>query len=286
MTVVVMAAGLGTRFKGKMKQLTAIGENGETLMEYSIYGAKEAGFNKVIFIIRKEFEKQFKETIGNRVQKIMKVEYVYQEIDDIPTPFQYKNRQKPWGTLHAVLCCKDVVLEPFCVINADDFYGKESFEKIYNQLKSKETKECMVAYFLKNTLSKYGTVNRGICQIDDNCHLVDVKEFQNIKLENNIITGTYHHETQRLDLESYVSVNLWGFYPNIFPILEQAFEEFLQSNPKNDEECFLPEVINQAIKKNLIDVKVIGTKDHLLGMTYKEDKEIVRKEILRLFKPE
>lgn len=283
MTLVIMAAGLGSRFKGEVKQLSEVGPNGETIMDYSIKGAIEAGFNKVIFIIRDDIEEEFKEKIGNRVEKIIHVEYLFQDVKDVPLKYSHINRIKPWGTVHTLLTCRDVIKEPFCVINADDFYGKSAFKDIYYYLKANDNANqfCMSGYILKNTMSANGGVNRGICKIDHQNRLVDIEEVKGIKQEGDHAIGIYQDKQVELSLDSYVSMNLWGFKPSIFSLLEREFNLFLE-NYKDDEECCLSTIIDNLIKNNDIQVTLIKTDEKWFGMTFIEDKESVKQEIKKL----
>lgn len=285
-TLVIMAAGLGSRYKGGIKQLSKIGPNGEILMDYSINDAKEAGFNKVVFIIRKAIDEEFKQVIGNRISKTIDVDYVYQELDDLPQPYSKGNREKPWGTAQAILCCKDVVDEPFCVINADDFYGKEAFRKIADFLDNNhnDNEFSMAGYILKNTMSENGGVNRGICHIDNDSCLVDIKEMKDLKQVENIAIGIYNDSEVEVDLNSYVSMNLWGLKPSVFKMLEEYFVSFLENLDKDDikSECFIPAAIDKLIKDGKIKVKLLETNDKWFGMTYQEDKEAAQKAIRKL----
>lgn len=285
-TLVIMAAGLGSRYKGGIKQLAKIGPNGEILMDYSINDAKEAGFNKVVFIIRKAIDEEFKQVIGNRISKTIDVDYVYQELDDLPQSYSKGNREKPWGTVQAILCCKDVVNEPFCVINADDFYGKEAFRKIADFLDNNhnDNEFSMAGYILKNTMSENGGVNRGVCHIDDNSYLVDVKEMKDLKKVKNIAVGNYNNSEVEVDLNSYVSMNLWGLKPSVFKMLEDYFISFLKNLDKDDikSECLIPVAIDKLIKDGEIKVKLLETNDKWFGMTYQEDKEVAQKAIRKL----
>lgn len=283
MTLVIMAAGLGTRFKGEVKQLSQVGPNGETIMDYSIKGAIEAGFNKVVFIIRTDIEKEFKKQIGSRVEKVLPVCYLYQDIKQVPEKYSNIKRLKPWGTVHTLLTCRDVINEPFCVINADDFYGKGAFKDIYNYLKVSDHANhfCMAGYILKNTISENGGVNRGICKIDHQKHLVDIQEVKGIKRENDYAIGNDQGKLVKVSLDSYVSMNLWGFKPSIFPLLEREFNLFLE-NYKDDDECCLSTIIDHLIKNNDIQVTLLKTDEKWFGMTFIEDKESVKQEIKKL----
>ncbi len=282
--LVIMAAGIGSRFGGGIKQLAPVGPDGEIIMDYSIYDAMEAGFNKVVFVIRKDLEKDFKEIIGNRIEKIVEVEYAYQELTDIPEKFKDKleGRTKPWGTGQAILCCKEVVHEPFLVINADDYYGKEAYRAAYAELiKEQDETEaadvCMVGFRLKNTLSENGTVTRGVCSVDDNHMLQEIEETYEIERRGDYAAAVRDGEEIRLDLDSPVSMNMWGLKPAFFDIVEAGFHEFL-SNVKKDElkaEYLLPQIIGQLLKNGKARVKVLSSHDQWFGVTYKEDKAAV-----------
>jgi UTP-glucose-1-phosphate uridylyltransferase len=285
-TLVVMAAGLGSRFGGGIKQLEPMGPNNEIIMDYSIYDAIEAGFNKVVFVIRKDLEKDFDEIIGQRMKKKVNVEYAYQEVDDIPENYKeiYKDRTKPWGTGQAILACKDLINEPFLVINADDYYGKEAYQKAYEFLiQENYDKEplalSMVGFVLKNTLSDNGAVTRGICQ-EKNGYLTNVVETHNIEH----IDGQAVADGKVLDLDSVVSMNMWGLQPEMFDILESGFDEFLDALDNKDLKCeyLLPTIIGDLLSKNRVSVKVLKSNDEWFGVTYKEDKETVRNSIQQL----
>lgn len=278
-TLVVMAAGIGSRFGKGIKQLTPVGPNGEIIIDYSIYDALEAGFNKVVFIIRKDIEEEFREVIGNRIEQICDVEYAFQEIDNLPEGYSVPNgRTKPWGTGQAVLACKDIVKEPFAVINADDYYGKEAFVKIHNYLVENSEQKfnyCMAGFILKNTLSDNGGVTRGICHIDNENNLIDVEETHNIiKCQSGAcIEGT----ERKVDVESYVSMNMWGLTPEFFDVLDKKFVEFLDEIEEGDikAEYLIPIIIDGMLKKKEASVKLLETKDKWFGVTYAEDKNSV-----------
>lgn len=288
-TLVVMAAGIGSRFGTGIKQLEPVGPNGEIIMDYSIYDAIEAGFDKVVFVIRKDLEKDFKEIIGNRIEKVVEVAYAYQEITEIPETYKNKftDRQKPWGTGQAILCCKELVDTPFLVINADDYYGKQAYVKSFEYLTKAESKEneiCMVGFVLKNTLSENGTVTRGICKVDENDMLLDIKETKNIcKTETGAAIET---ETGYIELDTYspVSMNMWGIKPGFFKILETGFDEFLAQLPEGDlkSEYLLPIIIGEKLEKSELSVKVLNSEDKWFGVTYKEDKYAVTDELQKL----
>lgn len=286
-SLVIMAAGMGSRFGG-IKQLEPVGPSGEIIMDYSIYDAIEAGFNKVVFIIRKDLEKDFKEVIGNRIEKLIKVEYVFQELDELPKGFvKPEERTKPWGTGQAVLCCKDIVKEPFAVINADDYYGKEAFKIVYEFLNKSEYSDrqyCMAGFILGNTLSENGAVTRGVCKADNNV-LVDIVETSGIIPDgDNASAKNSQGETITLDLNSIVSMNMWGFKPGLIDALETGFVEFLSDLGDNElkKEYLLPTVVGDLVKENKVEVIVLKTSDRWFGVTYKEDKEVVVKSIKAL----
>ena len=279
-SLVIMAAGMGSRFGG-IKQLEPVGPKGEIIMDYSIYDAMAAGFNKVVFIIRKDLEKDFKEVIGDRIAKHIKVEYVFQELDQLPPGYKVQEgRTKPWGTGQAVLCCKGVVNEPFVVINADDYYGKEAFRKIYDFLNS-ETKPniyCMAGFILGNTLSDNGTVTRGVCKADNDGWLVDIIETQGIEKDGNRAKAKDNEGNEIfIDLNQMVSMNMWGFMPSLFEELEKGFQEFLSALSADDikKEYLLPEVVGKLVQSGKAKVKVLETSDQWFGVTYKEDKDSV-----------
>lgn len=279
-TLVIMAAGMGSRYGG-IKQLEPVGPSGEIIMDYSIYDAMKAGFNKVVFIIRRDLEKDFKEIIGNRIEKIIKVEYVFQELDNVPEGFtKPEERTKPWGTGQAVLCCKDVVKEPFAVINADDYYGKEAFKIVYNFLNDKSYKEnqyCMAGFILGNTLSENGAVTRGVCRAE-NGKLVDIVETAGIVPEgDHAAAKNSAGENITIDLQSVVSMNMWGFKPDLFNYLDQGFVTFLLNLGENEakKEYLLPSLVGDLVKANEVQVSVLKTSDRWFGVTYKEDKDYV-----------
>ncbi len=281
-TLVVMAAGIGSRFGGGIKQLEPMGPNGEIIMDYSIYDAINAGFNKVVFVIRKDLEKDFDEIIGQRIKKKVHVEYAFQETDNIPEKYKdnFKERSKPWGTGQAILVCKDLIHEPFLVINADDYYGCEAYKVAYDYLTQEHQSSilplCMVGFVLKNTLSENGGVTRGICQ-ENNHKLVDITETHNIEY----IGGKAISEDKELDLDAVVSMNMWGLYPQLFELLENGFDEFLHQLDSLDikSEYLLPTIIDDLLKRNEVSVEVLKSNDSWFGVTYKEDKENVKENI-------
>ncbi len=283
-TLVIMAAGIGSRFGGGIKQLEAMGPNGEIIMDYSIYDAKAAGFNKVIFIIRKDIEDDFKTIIGERIAKVIDVDYVFQSLDDLPDGYEVpEGRTKPWGTGQAVLCCKGIVNEPFAVINADDYYGKEAFVKIHDYLVSERECAftydlCMAGFILKNTLSDNGTVTRGVCVVNDEEYLTKVVETPGIiKGEDGVVLHGENGSDMEITLDHHVSMNMWGCDPNFIDQLESGFKTFLENVGDNPlkKEYLLPTIVDQLIQSKQAQVKMLETQDKWFGVTYKEDKEAV-----------
>lgn len=284
-TLVIMAAGIGSRFGG-VKQLAKVGPKGEVIIDYAMSAALKIGFDKIVFIIRRDIEKDFKEVVGERMENLCEVEYVYQSTDDIPKEFAHRfDRTKPWGTGQAILACKDAVKEPFAVINADDYYGTEAFQKIYDYLYSGglsgDDEYCMAGFRLKNTLSDNGGVTRGVCQTDENDYLVKVTETSNlIKTENGAAEDT-DGQLREIDPDSYVSMNMWGFTPKIFEYLERMFGEFLADleDGDNKSEFLIPTVVDELIRSDRVKVKLLETNDKWLGITYKEDLPSVREAL-------
>ena len=289
-TLAIMAAGIGSRFGKGIKQLAPVGPSGEIIMDYSIHDALEAGFDKIVFIIRKDLEKDFREVIGKRIEKIADVTYVFQELDDLPEGFEKPaERTKPWGTGQAVLCCKDVIHEPFAVINADDYYGKDPFIKLHDYLvqdhSQTDGKEdiCMAGFILKNTLSENGGVTRGICKVEDN-RLSGIQEtFHIVKTQDGAGVET-DEGIEPVNPESLVSMNMWGFQPEFLSVLEKGFVSFLKEVPEGDlkKEYLLPTKVDQMLKDNKANVTVLKTDSQWFGVTYQEDREAVVKEIQKL----
>lgn len=281
--LVIMAAGIGSRFGGGIKQLEPVGPSGEIIMDYSVYDAMQAGFDKVVFIIRKDLEKDFREIIGNRMEKIVETAYAFQELDDLPAGFQRpEGRTKPWGTGQAILCCKDLVQEPFAVINADDYYGKEAFVKVHDYLAGEhpacgKMDFCMAGFQLGNTLSENGGVTRGICSVNEDGHLTKVTETKNIVKtpEGAAVKGEDGRLTS-VAADCPVSMNMWGFTPEIFEVLENGFAEFLKnlSDPMKGE-YLIPTIVDGLIQEQKANVTVLESRDKWFGVTYKEDKPAV-----------
>lgn len=286
-SLVILAAGLGSRFKGGIKQLEPFGPSGEIIMDYSIYDAIEAGFDKIVFIIRKDIKEVFDEMIGNRIKKYVKVDYVYQELDCLPDGVSVpEGRTKPWGHGHAVCCCKGVVNEPFAVINADDFYGKEAFVKLHDFLVEDHGNDklhlSMAGFILKNTLSDNGSVNRGVCKVDENSMMTDVVETYNIRRLDNgkVVSGD---DDKELSENSYVSMNMWGCPPEFIDDLCVKFDEFLKENITDIKaEFLLPAGIDEMVKSGRADCKLLESNDKWFGVTYSEDKPSVKEAIKKL----
>ena len=280
MTLLVMAAGMGSRYGG-LKQLDAVGPNGETIIDFSVYDAIRAGYNKVVFIIRKDFEKQFKQKISNKYKNKIDVEIVYQDLNDLPRSFRCPNeRSKPWGTGHAILAARNAISEPFVAINGDDFYGKESFEVISNYYSSVNSGFVMAAFQLDKTLSENGSVSRGICEQNSN-ELVTVVETHDIK-KNSAGNIECDRDISLVGSE-LVSMNMWGFTPTLFDHLEKMFNDFLTGNISDlKSEFLIPSVINDLIEKNIEKVKVLKTQSTWFGVTYFEDKAFVESQIKEL----
>lgn len=283
-TLLIMAAGIGSRFGGGIKQLEPVDEQGHIIMDYSIHDAIEAGFNKVIFIIRKDIEEEFREVIGSRISAIcaehnVTVDYAFQDINDIPGELP-AGRTKPWGTGQAVLAAKDLITTPFIVINADDYYGKEGFKAVHNYL-VEGGKSCMAGFVLKNTLSDNGGVTRGICRMDADHNLTEVDETKNIV---KTVDGA-EADGVKLDVDSLVSMNMWGLTPDFLQTLEKGFAEFFEKEvPANPlkAEYLIPIYIGELLKKDQMSVKVLRTNDTWYGMTYHEDVASVKESFRQM----
>lgn len=289
--LVIMAAGIGSRFGGGIKQLASVGPTGEIIMDYSVHDAIKAGFNKIVFIIRKDIEKDFREIIGNRIEKIcgklgVEVAYAFQAIDDLPAGQTVPDgRTKPWGTGQAVLAAKDVINEPFAVLNADDYYGKEAFVKIHDYLVNytpdRPTDFCMAGFILKNTLSENGGVTRGICKVDENDNLTEIVETSDIEktTDGAAVNG------KAVDADSHVSMNMWGLTPEFLDVLEEGFADFFREKvPENPlkAEYLIPIFIGELLEAGKINVKVLETPDTWFGVTYAEDKPFVIESFKKL----
>lgn len=283
--LVIMAAGIGSRFGGGIKQLEPVGPNGEIIMDYSIHDAMEAGFNKVIFIIRRDLEKDFKEIIGHRIEKLLPVEYAYQELEDLPAGYEVTpGRTKPWGTGQAVLSVKGMVDGPFLVINADDYYGREGFRRIHDYMAEHMDSQseiydiCMGGFVLSNTLSDNGTVTRGVCQVDEEGYLTNVTETYNIQMKEDGLHATDESGAPvTISPSQPVSMNMWGLPASFVHELEKGFPVFLDNLKEGDikSEYLLPKIIDNLVQNKKARVTVLDTPDKWFGVTYREDKQAV-----------
>jgi len=285
-TLLILAAGMGSRFGG-LKQVEPVGPNGEAIIDYTIFDAIRAGFGKVVFIIRESFADAFREKFDAKLKAKIDVEYVFQELDNLPEGFTLPlGREKPWGTAHAILVAKDAVKEPFCALNADDFYGRNAYEVMADFLtKSKDDAEySMVGYELKNTLSDHGSVSRGICSVDNNQNLIKIVETKKIvKREESVISIEEDGRELPLTGNEHASMNIWGFKPSIFETLENKFIEFLKTQiNKPKSEMYIPSVVFEMIEEQKATVKVLEAHSPWFGVTYKEDKPIVVNRLRKL----
>ena len=291
-TLVVLAAGIGSRYGAGIKQLAKMDDNGYTIIDYSVFDAKEAGFDKVVFIIRDEIEDDFKEIIGDRIAEIMEVEYAYQR-PELPGGFKNpEGRVKPWGTVQALLPTRKFVNEPFLVINADDYYGKKAFKDLHDFLVDPENVNkdklqiAMAGYKLKNTLSDNGTVTRGVSVGDENNKLVKILETHEIKLEEDgTLSSKEGLKEDLLNLDSLVSMNMWATYPEFIDLCEEYFENYLERNKDNLEkaEYVLPEMIDELLKEDKAEITILPTNDKWIGITYKEDLQPAQEAFKEMF---
>ena len=286
-TLIILAAGMGSRYGG-LKQMDGVGPNGETILDYSVYDAIRGGFGKVVFVVRKNFRKEFEAKIAQKYNKSIEVAFVEQELDKLPYGFTLKpGREKPWGTGHATLMAAEVVKEPAAVINADDFYGQQSFKVLADFLSEnadKKGKYCMVGFHLNKTLSENGEVSRGICTTDNDNYLVTVEEHHKINETEGKITGIgMDGQVKELPHDAYASMNMWGFTPDIFPHAEKLFIEFLKKNENEPKkEFYIPYVVNEAITSGKGSVKVLSTPDKWFGVTFQEDRPTVVEKLKQL----
>lgn len=282
-TLVILAAGIGSRYGG-MKQIDGVGNHGEPIIDFSIYDAHEAGFNKVVLIIRKEHEEAVREALTNRIEKHMEVAFAYQELDDLPNGItRPEGREKPWGTTQALLSCKGIVNEPFCIINADDYYGKSAYRTMLKFLEEevKDDAYGMIGYQCKNTLTEHGSVTRGICEVENEL-LTNIVEIQKIELHDGVAVYEKDGEWVPLSDDTLVSMNFWGFTPKIFETCEPYFEKFLkEAIPENPMKCELviPTTVGDLIKDEKCSIKVMASEDEWFGVTYREDKPYVVEKI-------
>lgn len=276
-TLVILAAGMGSRYGG-LKQLDPIGPGSETLMDYSVYDALRAGFSKLVFVIRRDMEAQFKSTIGQKFERRVQVQYAYQELEHLPAGFSVPaGRAKPWGTGHGVLAAAEVVQEAFAVINADDFYGATSFRTLGAHLRSGSADYAMVGFVLRNTLSEFGSVARGVCRVDPEGFLENVTEMTHIEKDGERARHTdAAGQAHRLSGDEIVSLNMWGFLPSLFPRLEEEFSEFLRHHGHEPKaEFYIPSAVNKMLETGQARVKVLRTPDHWFGITYRQDRDSV-----------
>lgn len=290
-TLVVMAAGVGSRFGGGIKQLEQVGPNGEIIMDYAVHDAKRAGFNKVVFIIRKELEQDFKEIIGNRIEKVIETAYAFQELENLPAGFELpEERKKPWGTGQAVLACRGIVNTPFAVVNADDYYGREALVKVHDFLVQPDIKQdkkflgCMAGFILGNTLSDNGAVTRGICRVE-NGMLADIDETGGIEKIDGKVICKKDGRTVQIDPQSCVSMNMWGLMPDFIDELENRFIRFLEELSPEEQlkkEYLLPIIIQDMLREDQITIRVLESRDRWFGVTYKEDKDTVVRAFAKL----
>ena len=287
-TLFILAAGMGSRYGG-LKQIDGLGPNGEAILDYSVYDALRAGFGKIVFVIRKDFEDDFRRVVLSKYEGQVQCEICFQSVDKVPAGYVYNpERTKPWGTNHAVLMGKDLIKEPFAVINADDFYGKESFQVLADFLKSVEGKQgeyCMVGYRVCNTLSENGSVSRGVCSMDANGNLTDVVERTKIEDKNGTIVFTENDVDTPLDPHTPVSMNMWGFTPEYFNYTEEAFKTFLKEHGQElKSEFYIPTLVNDLITAGKVTCKVLDTPSKWFGVTYSEDRPQVVMKINQLIK--
>lgn len=284
-TLVILAAGMGSRYGG-LKQLDEVGPNGEAIIDYSLYDAIRAGFGKVVFIIRKDFEDAFKARFDQKLSGKIEVEYVFQDLNDLPEGYTVpEGREKPWGTAHAIRSARNAVDTPFAAINADDFYGAEAYQTCADFLTSEvaENQYCMVGYRMDNTLSEHGSVSRGLCITNEEGNLVDIDELTKISLKDGGIVYERNEQEHPLKGDETVSMNFWGFHPSLFAHLESGLVEFLDEKGKEmKSEFFIPMYVDELIKANKTKVKVLTSSAHWFGVTYQEDKPMVKKQIQQL----
>jgi UTP-glucose-1-phosphate uridylyltransferase len=283
-TLLVLAAGMGSRYGG-LKQIDPVGPNGETIIDYSIFDAMRAGFGKLVFVIRKDIEQQFREIVGSRFEKRIAVEYVFQELDKLPAGFSIPaGRTKPWGTTHAILMAEGVVKEPFAAINADDFYGRNAYKVLEQHLVTGTSDYAMVGFTLKNTLSDFGSVARGVSRTDANDYLTSVQEMMKIERDGSGAKNTdADGKITKLSGDEAVSMNFWGFTPALFPQLKTEFVKFLtKSGAELKSECYIPSTVNDLVMAGQAKVKVLRTPDSWFGVTYREDRPQVVASIRKL----
>ena len=285
--LVILAAGMGSRYGG-LKQLDTFTPENDTIIDFSLFDAIAAGFGKVVFVIRKRFKNEFISLYSKKLEDKINVEYVFQEVEEIPSQYLHPDRVKPWGTGHALLCAKSAITsnENFAVINGDDFYGKEAFEamaEFLNQVEANSSNFSMMGYQLQNTLSKFGSVSRGECFVDDDQNLIDVVERTQIFEQDDTLVMDVNGEIKPINRETTVSMNFWGFTPEVFNYMDKMFESFLSKNWKNPKsEFFIPSIVNELLQTKKAKVKVLESNAKWLGVTYPEDKEYVAQSLREL----
>ncbi|MGA2853990.1 MAG: sugar phosphate nucleotidyltransferase [Verrucomicrobiota bacterium] len=283
-TLLILAAGMGSRYGG-LKQIDPVGPNGETIIDYSIYDALRAGFGKLVFVIRHDFEKAFKEIVGARFEKRVPVEYVYQELNMLPPGFSVPaGRTKPWGTTHAILLAEDAIKEPFAAINADDFYGRQAYQVLAEHLTAGTTDYAMVGFILRNTLSEFGSVARGVSRVDGNNCLTSIVEMLKIEPDGGGAKNTgADGKITRLTGDEAVSMNFWGFTPAVFEQLRTQFTAFLKKSGQEEKsECYIPATVGELVTTGQAKVKVLRTNDSWFGVTYREDRPRVVESVSKL----
>jgi len=285
-SLLILAAGIGSRYGG-LKQIDPVGPSGETIMDYSIYDALRAGFGRIVFVLREEIETAFRQTIAARFEHRIAIDYVFQELDDLPPGFSVPDgRTKPWGTTQAVLAADGVIREPFAVINADDFYGAESFRALAAHLQSATADYAMIGFVLRNTLSDFGAVARGVCQVDEHSFLKSIIEMTNIARDGSQAKSTASSgAVSELSGDETVSMNMWGFMPGVFAQLEKIFQEFLETHGSDlRAESYLPNTVNRLIDSGQARIRVLPTAGLWFGVTYRQDRACVVESIARLVK--
>lgn len=284
--LVILAAGMGSRYGG-LKQIDAVGSNGESIIDFSIYDAKEAGFETVVLIIRKEHEQAFEQALGSRIRKHMHVVYAYQDMNDLPDGYALPaGREKPWGTTHALLACRDILDGPFMIINADDYYGKDSFKIMYNYLSEEivDGEYAMVGYILENTVTRSGMVTRAVCESEDG-YLKRIVERPKIGYSDDVLKVEIDGEMKAIDSKSQVSMNYWGFTPAVIPYFQFVFERYLQKElEKNPLKCehVLPTAVAEGLTEHKFHVRMLTSNDRWFGVTYREDKPMVVEALAKM----
>ena len=284
MTLVLLAAGMGSRYGG-LKQLDAMGPNGETLMDYSVFDAIRAGFTNIVFVIRRDIEAAFKEQIGSKYEKFIQVDYAFQRLDDLPGNFKVpEGREKPWGTGQAIYAAREVVKGPFVMINADDFYGADGYQKLAKALKAGNKDDfAMCGFYLGNTMSDNGSVSRGVCSVNSDGNLVDVVEHTKLIKEGEKMYSLLGDDKVEFPADTIVSLNMWGFQDSLFDYLEELFIEFLKARGNElKSEFYIPSVVDSLVKSNKAKVKVLTSEDSWFGVTYQEDKADVQAKLNKL----